>query len=206
MREKKIKYILAVIVSSTILGLGSYYLFKYFRRYMVMRAQKEAAQIVEREMVGMQALGFAPDSELIESLESYKKKLAAYDAGFPDSVHLETLLSLNRKMLSSYVCEIRQLRKQGLAADSNLMKFAYDKVVRLTIAVAELERQLKAELADRTEFEKRVDRMREITQQSVAHYKNQLRDYLAQGVSEDDERLQHVRKILTIRVKHLCMM
>ncbi len=205
MKDKKVKYILAVLLSSTIIGLGSWYLFKYFRRHMVLRAQKEHAYTIDREIVSMQSLGFAPESELVSTLANRRNRLFAANQP-PDTLQLESLLSLNKKILMSYVHEIKILRTQGVEAGSNLMKFAYDKVVRLTISVAELERQLRAELRDYTEFQKRVDRMREITHQSVSHYKKQLRTYLTQGVSEDDERMQYVRRILTIRVKHLCMM
>ncbi len=205
MKDKKIKYILAVLLSSTIIGLCSWYLFKSFRWHMALREQKEHAYTIDREIVSMQALGFAPESELVSLLAKQRDILFSHNQ-LPDPVQLESLLSLNRKMLMSYVNEIKILRKQGVDAGSNLMKFAYDKVIRLTISVAELERQLKAELRDYTEFQKRVDRMKEITRQSVSHYKKQLRQYLTQGISEEDERMQYVRRILTIRVKHLCMM
>ncbi len=206
MNAKRVPYILAVLISTTILGLASWCIFKYLRRHMVLRAQQQEAADIDREMKVMLGLGFGPESELISILAEYKRQIGADEQPYLSSRPLIELLNLNKKMLMSYVSEIKQLRKQGVDPRDSVMKFAYDKVVRLTIATAELEKQIRAEEQDRSEFQKRVERMKEITRQSVAHYKNQLRNYIALGFTDQDERVQHCRRVLTVRMKHLCMM
>ncbi len=187
------------------MGLIFFYLFKYFRRHMVIRAQKQLTQHIDREIIELQVLGFAPESELMQALRKRKAHFLNAQSA-TESPDLEAVLSLQKKMLMSYIREAKLLRKRDVDPKSNLMRFAYDKIVRLTIAVAELDRQLKENLDDRSEFQKRVDRMKEITRQSIAHYKKQLRNYTKRGLAYDDERIQEARDMLAVRIKHLYQM
>jgi hypothetical protein len=203
MNGKKIRYIISVVISSIVMGLIFWYLFKYFRRHMVIRAQQEQMQHIDREIIELQALGFAPESSLIESLRNRKQDVVQTQSAALD---VKQVLSLQKKLLMSYVTEAKMLRKRGVDPSNNRMRFAYDKIVRLTIGVAELERQLKEDEQDSSEFQKRVDRMKEITSQSIAHYKKQLRDYRQQGLAYNDSRMQELRDMLAIRIKHLYQM
>ena len=205
MNGKKIRYILSVVISTIVMGLIFFYLFKYFRRHMVVRAQKQLTQHIDREIIELQTLGFAPESELVHVLR--KRKAYLLNGQFPtESPNLGAVLLLQKKMLLSYITEAKLLRKRDVDPKSNLMRFAYDKIVRLTIAVAELERQLKEDHDDGSEFQKRVDRMKEITSQSIAHYKKQMREYMRKGLAYDDERLKEARDMLAVRIKHLYQM
>lgn len=206
MNGKKIRYILSVVISTIVMGLIFFYLFKYLRRHMVIRAQQQLTKPIDREIIELQALGFAPDGELVQLLRKRKIDLLQAQATADVSLHLEDVLSLQKKMLMSYISEAKMLRKRNIDPKSNIMRFAYDKIVRLTIGVAELERQLKEDRDDSSEFQKRVDRMKEISRQSVAHYKKQLRDYLKQGIVYDDGRMKEAREILAVRIKHLYQM
>jgi hypothetical protein len=205
MNGKKVRYILSVVISTIIMGLIFFYLFKYFRRHMVIRAQKQITQHIDRELIELQVLGFAPESELIQILRKRKAHLLSAQPT-TESHDIEEVLALQKKMLMSYIMEAKLLRKRDVDPKSNLMRFAYDKIVRLTIAVAELERQLNERQDDRSEFQKRVDRMKEITRQSIAHYKKQLREYMQRGLAYDDGRIQEARDMLAVRIKHLYQM
>ncbi len=205
MNGKKIRYILSVVISTIVMGLIFFYLFKYFRRHMVVRAQRQLTQHIDREIIELQALGFAPESELVHALRKRKTHLLNAQLA-TESPNLEAVLSLQKKMLMSYITEAKLLRKRAVDPKSNLMRFAYDKIVRLTIAVAELERQLKEAPDDGSEFQKRVDRMKEITRQSIAHYKKQVREHVNHGLAYDDERMQEARDMLAVRIKHLYQM
>ena len=231
MEKKVIISIFSVIIASIVLGLGSWYLYKYFRRYAVLHLQKEADQKIDHELAELQALGFGPESEAIAALKaryswqghkqsSYAQASADRSsyaqtsrrqgygghgalADKSDRQALSHLLALNKKMLMSYISEGKSFKKQKVDPQSNLMKFTHDKIVRLTIAVVELERQLRDNELEMSEYEKRVHRMKEITRQSVSHYKKKLREYQRLHLASHDERLQAAQAILTTRLKHL---
>ena len=220
MEKKVIISIFSVIIASIVLGLGSWYLYKYFRRYAVLHLQKEADQKIDHELAELQALGFGPESEAVAALKaryswqghkqsSYAKatadrsSYAGVTADKSDRQALSHLLALNKKMLMSYISEGKSFKKQKVDPQSNLMKFTHDKIVRLTIAVVELERQLRDNELEMSEYEKRVHRMKEITRQSVSHYKKKLREYQRLHLASHDERLQAAQAILTTRLKHL---
>ncbi len=174
---------------------------------MVMRVHKQTTQQLDQEIIELQSLGFEPESDVIGVLRSHKAALFQGPSETPE-YDLDLLHGLQKKMLMSYITEAKLLRKRGVALHSNIMRFAYDKIIRLTIAVAELERQLKEDAAsqDISEFQKRVDRMKEITRQSIAHYKKRLRNYVQRVRPNDEEKLQQTRDTLAIRVKHFYQM
>lgn len=204
MNGKKIRYTLGVVISSIVMGLIFFYLFRYFKRHMVLRAQQQITQSVDRDIIELQALGFSPDCAAIESLRCRKAELCGMSAPAPHDC--QAILGLQKKMLMSYITEAKLLRRRAVDPKSSAMRFAYDKIVRLTIAVAELERQLKENRPDVSEFQKRVDRMKEITGQSIIHYKQQVRDYMRAGIADNDERLRQAREMLGIRMKHFYYM
>ncbi len=206
MEKKVIISIFSVIIASIVLGLGSWYLYKYFRRYAVLHLQKEADQKIDHELAELQSLGFGPESEAVAALKarySWQSSYARASGKTPDRQALSHLLALNKKMLMSYISEGKSFKKQNVDPGSNLMKFTHDKIVRLTIAVVELERQLRDNELEMSEYEKRVRRMQEITRQSVSHYKKKLREYQRLRLASHDERLQAAQAILTTRLKHL---
>lgn len=203
--RKKVGYILSVVISTCIIGLIFFYLFKYFKRHMGIRMQQQSTQQLDQDISALQVLGFIPDSDVLSTLRNYKARMVHHDAQaeLPDC---ERVCALQKKMLMSYVAEAKLLRKRGVDSKSPQMRFAYDKIVRLTIGVAELERQMKQPEDDPSEFQKRVDRMKEITRQSIAHYKKQLRSYAKRGISQDDERMRQARDMLSTRIKHYYQM
>lgn len=204
MDRKIVISILSVVISSIILGLGTWYLYKYFRRHIIIRAQKEADGKITSEIAELRALGFDEESDAVSVLESrYSSHRRGAEPKENRADQHSDLLALNKKMLMSYIKEGNMFKKQGIDPKSNLMKFTYDKIVRLTIAVVELKRQLRENETQMSEYEKRVERMREITRQSINHYKKTLWDYQRKNLAATDERIKAARSILTTRLKHL---
>jgi phage-related minor tail protein len=194
--------VFSVLICSAILGVGCWYLYKYFKRHTILQMQKDHDRMIDHEIAELQALGFDEESEAIGALKS---RYSQYHAATKqiDRNALSDLLSLNKKMLMSYIAEGKCCKKQNIDSSSNLMKFIQDKIVRLTIAVVELERQLQENELQASEYEKRVQRMQEITRQSVQHYKKTLRDYQQMQLASHDERVKAAQSLLTTRLKHL---
>ncbi|EKD48544.1 MAG: hypothetical protein ACD_64C00261G0003 [uncultured bacterium] len=201
--RKKVGYILSVVIGTCIIGLIFFYLFNYFKHRMSARVQQLTQQL-DQDMSSLQALGFSPTSELLVTLQAYKDRIAQCDTSL--GIDCQQVLALQKKMLMSYIAEVKGLRKQGMSPMSNQMRFAYDKIVRLTIGVAELERQLQQPEDDDSHFQQRIDRMKEITRQSIAYYKQQLQSYAQQEIAESDERMLQARNMLAIRMKHYYQM
>lgn len=203
--KKKVGYILSVVIGTCIIGLIFFYLFTYFKHRIGIRAQQQLTQQLDQDMSSLQALGFSPNCELLITLQAYKDRIVQCDtlSGVTDCVHM---LALQKKMLMSYITEVKMLRKQGMSPTNNQMRFSYDKIVRLTIGVAELERQLRQPEDDLSQFQQRIDRMKEITRQSIAYYKKQLQNYAQRGIADDDERMLQARDMLAIRMKQYYQM
>lgn len=161
---------------------------------------------IKREKLVFQSLGFDESGELIAMLEAHAKTLQDHEQGngedSDDQKKMALLVAVNKKMLTSYLKDLRDYRRMGVANTSSIVRFSHDKVVRLTIALAELERNRLSGLpAD--EYAKKVARMREITQQSLAHSKNLLRDYIHAGVQDTDSRIRTERANILHKMKNL---
>lgn len=197
MNAKQIRYIVSVVISSVLIGLIFFYLFRYFRRHFVIRAQQVQTQQVDRDILELQALGFAPDSQVIAQLRAYKAELQGMIAA--KEYCREDVLAAQKNMLLSYIEEAKRLRARKVDTKDSALRFAYDKMLRLSIAVAELQKDTDLTQDD---FERRVDRMREITRQSITHYKKQLREYARRDISSEDLRVCEAREFLSLRIKH----
>lgn len=195
---KKTGYILSVVISTIIMGVIFWYLFKYFNRYTHMRARKQLTQQLDQDMKALQALGFASDSELLMTLRRYKGERV--QGNQEQNKTIDAVCALQKKLLMSFVAEAKSLKRQGVDLKSNEMRFAYDTIVRLTVGVAELERQAKLSEYDVSGYERRLERMREITRASVAHYKRKLQDLISRH-QEHDVVAQHARELLSARIR-----
>lgn len=196
---KQVRYILSVVVSTIIIGLIFFYLFKYFNRYTSLRAQKQLTQQLDQDIQALQALGFAPNSDLLMVLRKHKAQMfQSADKG--QEFCIDRVRELQKRLLMSYVAEAKSLKRQGVDLKSSDMRFAYDTIIRLTIGVSELERQAKLSQSDPEEFQKRMDRMKEITRQSIVHYKRKLADLVRKHKDQDTIAL-HARELLSTRMK-----
>lgn len=196
---KQVRYILSVVVSSIIIGLIFFYLFNYFKRYTSLRAQKQLTQQLDQDIQALRALGFAPKSELLMALRRHKAQILNGDTAHRE-FGIDHVRELQKRLLISYVTEAKSLKRQGVDLKSSDMRFAYDTIIRLTIGVAELERQAKLSQSNPEEFQKRMDRMKEITRQSIAHYKKKLNGLVRKQRDQDTVAL-HARELLSTRMK-----
>ncbi len=226
MNRKQIILVISLCISIIVFTFCGWLLFRYLRRWALVGVQREAVQQVRHELTEYQGLGFDEETELIALLQKrlqyqrmrkravkYEWKIA-HNTNESDREHLQKLFDLNKKMLAGYVQDLQEYRKLGMPTSCDIIRFSYDKMVRLTIALSELERQLAAcpiggcegvLVADGAEgeFGKRVRRMKEITTQSIAQYKDALRVYYDEGVDTQDPRIQFLRTQLTARVKQM---
>lgn len=200
MKRSKIGGLIILAVSIIVIALSSLYLYKYLRRWALSRIEREQLHQVERDLVSYRSLGFEPSSRLVCALEGFCDQLkAAIDdrdknwlgnEHLIDDTNIDLLVSVNKKMLKSYLRDLQEYRRKGLGPQSNLITFSYDKVVRLTLALAELEKVRNQGLGD-GEYVQKVARMKEITMQSIAHSKNLLRNLRSQG-SDDAQEREHL--------------
>ena len=193
--------------------MGSWYFLPYFYRWPQSCTEQKAIASLQHEIMSFKSLNFSTTSELIAMLESYENEFenihkssnAAWrisDLNFQDAQKRGELIAVTKKMLQGYVKDLQTYTKDGMATTSSLVQFSYDKVVRLTIALAELERNQRDELPV-NEYIKRIDRMHEIVTQSIIHSKKTLRSYLHAGLKEENAKVQAERERVTRKVEHL---
>jgi hypothetical protein len=161
---------------------------------------------VQQEIQTVKSLDFDSSSELMKLLTAYADELHQmhYDwhiAWFGDQQvsqeKLAELIAINKVMLKSYMGDLQDYMK--CAPSHALVQFTYDKVVRLTIALAELEKNNDLLLS---EYKKKVDRMCQITHQALAHSKKTLRAYLHGGIDDHDAKVNYERQYLTSKMSH----
>jgi len=208
MNRKQITSI-GLFITAFLLFVGCGWLFyRYLKRWARIRAERDTIIEMRKELAEYKRLGFDEDSELVTILskrihqQKQKKRaikqqwfLVASAVSEQSRAHLQRLFDLNRKMLMGYINDVQEYKKRGIPSSDPIVRFSYDKMVRLTIALSELERQLNTSMVD-GEFSKRLRRMREITKQSIMQCKDRLR------VCSDDEKL-FVREQLTRRLQEL---
>ncbi len=193
--------------------MSGWYFVPYFYRWSQSATEQEAIDYIQHEIMSFKSLNFSPSSELISILASYECELenihkerdiswTVSPLNFDDVQKRDELITVNKKILQGYVQDLQTYTKDGMATTSSLVQFSYDKVVRLTIALAELERNRNDGLpAD--EYIKKIDRMHEIITQSIIHSKKTLRSYLQAGLKEENTKVQVERERVTRKVEHL---
>jgi hypothetical protein len=185
---------------------SSWYIFdSYFRDTSI----DEAIATVAQEMQSCKNLNFSPSSELMCMLEDYHQELQhktqkwnfawLFDEFSVTDKDTSDLISLNKKMLQSYVRDLQEYSKMKLPTTSNIVRFTYDKVVRLTIGLAELE---KNKHIAASEYRKKLIRMREITKQAIVHSKQTLWSYMHDRLADTDIRVSNERNYLTNKIGH----
>lgn len=210
MDRKRVSSIILFIMAFLLFVGCGWLFYRYFKRWARIRAERDVVREMRKELAEYQRLGFGKESELVAILtkrlqQQKMKKRAIKQQWFwithavseQSRPHLERLFDLNKKMLMGYMQDLQEYKKQGIPASASIVRFSYDKIVRLTIALSELERQLTS-AAINGEFSQRLRRMQEITKQSICHCKSLLRK-----CSHADEHAQFVRMQLTRRVREL---
>lgn len=200
MKRSKLSGLIILGISLVVIAFSSMYLYKYLRRWALSRIEREQLHKIERDLVSYRSLGFEPSSRLICTLEGFCTQLKTaidnrdknwlQDEHVIDDTNIDLLVAVNKKMLKSYLRDLQEYRRKGLGTESNLVTFSYDKVVRLTLALAELEKIRKDGLAD-GEYIQKIVRMKEITMQSIAYNKKALRKQLAMG-KDDAQQREHL--------------
>ena len=208
MGRKQIVSIGLFIIAFLLFAACGWLFYRYFKRWARIRTERDTVVEMREELAEYKHLGFDDESELVGILtkriyqQKMKKRaikqqwfLVASAVSEQSRAHLQRLFDLNKKMLMGYIHDVQEYKKRGIPSSDPIVRFSYDKMVRLTIALAELERQLNTSMVD-GEFSKRLRRMAEITKQSIMQCKDRLRG------CGDDERL-FVREQITRRLREL---
>ena len=237
MGKKRVVLTGSLIVSILVFTFCGWSFFKYLRQWALIRMEHDAISQMRSEISQYQKLGFEEKSELIAVLQKRLQQIKMRKRSLKNSwlepeksvarhsrIALKQLFDVNRKMLTGYIKDVQEYRKRGVSTSSNIVRFSYDKMVRLTIALSELEHQLNErqlgeqqlgefqlddhQLCDTQtgEFTKRLHRMQEITRQSIVQYKDALEKYRNTRVSDNDPKMQFVRMQLTRRIKELALL
>ncbi len=214
MGKKQIILISSFVLTITVCVPFGWLFFLHVQQWSFINTEREKIGLIKQEIAQYQQLGFAEESELIVLLrqrlhqKKMKKRARKYQWSVADSssahgdthVQLERLFGLNRTMLMSYMKDVQEYKKLGMPNSHTIIRFSYDKIVRLTIALSELERQLH-DGSEQGEFTKRVQRMQDITNQSIVQYKDAL-----QQCGDDTKKSTFLRMQLTARMKELDML
>jgi hypothetical protein len=208
MNRKQITSIGLLISAFLLFAACGWLFYRYFKRWARIRAERDIVVEMRKELAEYKQLGFGEDSELVAILskrlyQQKQKKRAIKQQWFmvasavseQSRLHLQRLFDLNRKMLMGYIHDVQEYKKRGIPSSDPLVRFSYDKMVRLTIALSELERQINTTMVD-GEFSKRLRRMQEITKQSIMQCKDRLL-----ACADDEQR--SVREQLTRRIREL---
>ena len=182
-----------------------------------MGTKKEMLKNANNDIRDYKQLGFSDDSELIQLLHGRLQRIEnritqlqnqtfmnTKNAPTQNRKQLQQIVALNKKMLQSYLQDVQELRRLGIPTSHDIISFSHDKIVRLTIALAELERQLNTNIFNtHNEYTQRLVRMQEISQQSIAQFKEELQTYVDKNGAPTHEKIQFVKEQITKKTRAL---
>ncbi len=210
-------FAVSLMLAAGIGGIG----YMFVQRRTVLEAERQKIRKLQREVAEFERLGFNEDTQLMRSLRerevwlSNKRKALEGQWFLPAKSNSQDLCNpativqmyqVTKNALRTYVNDIQQYRKKGVVLDSTEVQFAYDKIVRLTIALAQLDQQRSNsdDLVDEMFYHdcfERLERMREITNLSIAHAKQKLQKYRENGTKETHAITQLLREQLTQKIE-----
>ncbi len=203
-----------------LVSVAAFWLVNYVKRWALISRERTIATQTQQEIAEYKKLGFSDQTELIQLLEG---RLQRTQARIDMIMHtwlvlqlrkepneltkrtLDSIASINKKMLLCYIKDVKDSQKLGVA-NADIIKFAHDKIIRLTIGLSEVERQLKSGVfCSPHECSQRLSRMHEINQESITQFKRELHA-LSTGLQENDPKLVFVRNQITQKMRALCQL
>lgn len=218
---KKTRIALAVyfLIGLILVSIATFLLVNYIKRWAIIHQQRCVTSQTEQEISEYKRLGFSDNEELIQLLHG---RIHRAQKKIDDITHkwlvvhlhnplnetakhnIQNIVSINKKMLMGYIKDIKEYKKLGITNSHPIISFAHDKIIRLTIALAELERQLNGGTRNSSnEYTQRVSRMYQINQQSIEQFKHELEKHVQAGIEELDPKLVFVRRQLTRKTRAL---
>lgn len=195
-------FICCIVIILVTIGYGGY---RYYQRYIGDQARQQLIDEVNEKIIVFKSLGFGDHDRLITVLSDYAMQLENAPqvierdkTSMPSNIN--PLTAVTKKMLKSYMSDVRQYREMGIDRTDTIMRFSHDKIVRLTLCLAELEKCKRTGLPW-GEYTKKIGRLREITNRSIVQGQQALRKYRSDGFDENDARVIAQRDHLT---KKMC--
>jgi Arc/MetJ-type ribon-helix-helix transcriptional regulator len=192
-----------------VISVATFWLVNYIKRWALISRERDITSQTQQDISEYQELGFADQTEVIQILQGRLQRAQGRIDAISRSwlviqMHqkpneltrrtLENIISINKKMLIGYIQDVKEYRKLGITNSHAVITFAHDKIIRLTIALDELERQLNAGVfSSHTEYIQRLARMHEISKQSVTQFKQELQEHMQAGLNNTDPKISFVR-------------
>jgi len=116
--------------------------------------------------------------------------------------HLQGLIDLHTKMLASYRRDLRDYHKLNVAPDSSLVQFTNNQIARLERKLAKFRHNLRIAQKDTKSVNTKLNSLRKLGAEAVAHYKNALREELTADTHANSPRVTHLKACLNDRVRY----
>jgi len=215
MKHSRTLYVLLALIA---LVAAAVLVLNELQRRKIIDSRQEIIEEIQEEMRELQEeLGFDKESPAISNLaDRLHRASAALEQAkgqwfvltlqqterAPIQTHLQGLIDLHTKMLASYRCDLRDYRKLGVEPDSSLMQFTNSQIARLERKLAKLRHNLRVTEKDTRSVHAKLNSLRTLSAESVAHYKGELRTALANGTPADSPRVAHLRARLNDRIRY----
>lgn len=205
-------YVVVGLIGMSFIGL-------YFYVQQSIRMQHESTKQF-KEIKELTQLGFSEKDEAIAFLRkriirmqqtlkdmqqfwlTFERQKIALNRLEKNHQKVAQLIQLNKKLMKSYARDIIDYEKLKVPGTNRIVQFARDKLSRLLVTLADLERQ-KNEFSplQTSTLGQRIRRMIEINNQAITYYKYALRTCRIQGIDIDDMRVQFIKQQLTTKLK-----
>ncbi len=174
MKRSRFSLYLSLVIALSLAFLGLYFAYRYFRRWALISIQREKIIALKHQADQFMQLGFDPQSEVMQLVDGriqWVHDVVKHHAVGNKGATIAAIISLNKNMLASYLKDLQDFRALGAARNHPIIVHAYDKTIRLTLALAELERQyIERHFDSLDDYAKRIERMCAIASQSIEHY------------------------------------
>ena len=221
MNIRMLTRIMRVAGGAVILGFASFFIINQMEKWALISASRREAGYTQRQAQELVALGFSEKDEIIDlkrdrtsRLERRadaigKQRVVLYShkkVTKDERQELQDLITINKKMLHSYVRDLQDYRKLGVPEGNNIVCFAQKKVVRLSLVLAELERQfesMKNGVVYSAAHIKRLKKLVATNRKSIDNYKKELRNYYEDGLQITDPKIAFIKVQLTDQFKSM---
>lgn len=212
---EQFKLFITIVVGTVIATVVGLLVLHQLRRWALISSSKQAITQTQEDIKTLEQTGCTDCGDAMDRLQArlarkeQQAKLLTYEWLIPskkddlERLHSKLLLrvTINKKMLGSYLRSLREYGNMGIEEQHNTIKFAQYQVVVLAEEQRDLMQQLQVVQAARDGNIMRAYSVLDTYQDRIDYYKTKLQKYYAQGLEPQGAKVMRCKMGLCQVVK-----
>ncbi len=204
---EQFKLFLMLVIGTVIATVVGLLLLHQLRRWAQISSSKQAVVQTQEDLKTLHAVGCTDCGDALERLQARiarkedQAKMLSYEWLIPskrDDLErlynkLQLRLTINKKMMASYLRSLREYGNMGLEAQHSTITFSQYQVVALAEEQRDLLQQLQVVQAARSGNIMAAYSVIDTYQERIDYYKTKLQKYYAQGVEPTSPKMMRCK-------------